>query len=187
MTAQQTDDAFIYEILIIDDASDDDTAFVAKQIIDATSVSVRYLVEKGYGYTAVLNRAVQEFHGEWLAFFDDDQLADYNWLKELYTVATRQNADMVGGPIALELPEKIVSGLGPVCRDLYGESPDIREPEKYANTPPLPSCGNRLVRRRVFEELGTFDETMLTGGCDHDFLLRAKLQILQWLESPRHC
>jgi len=30
-----------------------------------------------------------------------------------------------------------------------------------------------MVHRSVFERLGSFDETMLTGGCDRDFLLRA--------------
>ena len=174
MTSQQTDGEFTYEVLIIDDASTDDTNKIAQQIIDTAPIQVRYLLEEGRGYTAVLNRAVKEFHGGWLAFFDDDQLTHSTWLKELYSAAIEQHAEIIGGPILLALPEEVLARLGPVCRDLYGESPDVRDPQKFAIQPPLPSGGNRLVKRRVFESIGTFDETMLTGGCDRDFLLRAQ-------------
>jgi glycosyltransferase involved in cell wall biosynthesis len=185
MTSQQTNDEFTYEVLIIDDASSDDTRETAQQIIDTAPIQVRYLREKGCGYTAVLNRAVKEFHGQWLAFFDDDQLTHSTWLKELYTVGIKQNAEMIGGPIVLDLPDEVIAKLGPVCRDLYGESPDVREPQKYAAQPPLPSGGNRLVNRRVFENIGTFDEAMLTGGCDRDFLLRAKAVNITMAWAPQ--
>lgn len=173
MINQQTDNLFTYEILVIDDGSTDDTASVVEAMGKQSPVPVRYILGEGRGYTAVLNRAVAEFHGQWLAFFDDDQLTHSTWLKELYNTAIAQNAEMVGGPIILELPEETLAGLGPVCRDLYGESPDVRDPDRYKVHPPLPSGGNRLVKRRVFESLGAFDEQMLTGGCDRDFLLRA--------------
>lgn len=173
MTAQETDDLFTYEIMVIDDASTDDTAAVVREIIAASPVPMRYIYGDGKGYTGVLNKAVAEFCGQWLVLFDDDQLTHSTWLKELYSVAVEQNAEMVGGPIVLDLPEETLAGLGPVCRDLYGESPDVRNPEAYAEKPPLPSGGNRLVHRRVFKQVGPFDESMLTGGCDRDFLLRA--------------
>jgi len=174
MTRQETEGLFTYEILVIDDASTDDTASVVREISDQSPVPVRYIYGEGKGYTAVLNRAVAEFRGQWLAFFDDDQLTHSTWIKELYNAALQQKADMVGGPIVLDLSESVLSGIGPVCRDLHGESPDVRNPELYSRKNPLPGGGNRLVRRRVFEEIGNFDESFLTGGCDRDFLLRAK-------------
>ena len=174
MIGQETDELFTYEILVIDDASTDDTASVVRKISDQSPVPVRYIHGEGKGYTVVLNRAVAEFRGQWLAFFDDDQLTHPTWIKELYNAALQQKADMVGGPIVLDLPESVLSGIGPVCRDLYGESPDVRNPKLYRGKDPLPGGGNRLVRRCVFEKIGTFDEAFLTGGCDRDFLLRAK-------------
>ncbi len=173
MIGQQTDNRFSYEIIVIDDASTDDTAAVVESISRRSPVPVRYIREKGRGYTAVLNRAVREFRGRWLAFFDDDQYTDSTWLRDLHRVAVSRGADMVGGPILLDLPESVLAGIGPVCRDLYGESPEVRRPELYRDKPPLPSGGNRLVGRSVFERIGDFDESMLTGGCDRDFLLRA--------------
>lgn len=171
MVNQKT--SFNYEILVINDGSTDETPDVIERFARRSSVSVRHLPEKGCGYTHALNRAVEEFRGIWLAFFDDDQIADPEWLSNLMKAAEEQNALMVGGPVILDIPEKILNSPGPVCRDIFGESPDVREPGKYAQTPPLPSGGNRLVHREVFSRIGTFDEKMLTGGCDRDFLLRA--------------
>ncbi len=173
LLSQETDGAFSYEVLVLDDASTDDTPAVVAALARKAPVPVRYILAEGRGYTHVLNRAVAEFGGQWLAFFDDDQLAGPGWLKALFAAARQQGAEMVGGPVVLDIPPSVLAGLGPVCRDLYGESPDVREPERYRDAPPLPSGGNRLVHRRVFERIGSFDETMLTGGCDRDFLLRA--------------
>ncbi len=173
MICQETRGLFDYEILIINDGSTDNTTEVIEAIAQRTSIPVRRVDDPGSGYTHALNRAIEEFRGDYIAFFDDDQLAGPHWLYGLVSTALDENALMVGGPVILDIPDKILNGLGPVCRDIFGESPDMREPEKYAHKPPLPSGGNRLVHRSVFEKLGKFDENMLTGGCDRDFLLRA--------------
>lgn len=173
MVTQETGGKFSYEVLVIDDASSDNTAEVVKEIAGQASVPVRYVLEGGKGYTRVLNRAVKEFQGQWLAFFDDDQMTDSTWLRQLFAVTEVENVGMVGGPICLDLPKTVLAGIGPVCRDLYGESHDIGRPGQLSDAPPLPSGGNRLVARCVFEQIGSFDEDMLTGGCDRDFLLRA--------------
>lgn len=173
MVNQETNDSFNYEVLVIDDASTDNTPEVIKIIAEQASVPVRYVREEGRGITRVLNRAIKEAHGQWLAFFDDDQMTHSCWLKQLFAIAMEQDVEMVGGPIMVDLPESVLNNIGSVCRDLYGESPDVIHPEMYLDTNPLPSGGNRLIHKRVFEVVGHHDESMLAGGADRDFLLRA--------------
>ncbi len=174
MVHQETGGEFSYEVLVVDDLSSDNTVEVVKEIAAWAPVTVRYILEEGKGYTHVLNRAVQEFHGQWLAFFDDDQMCDRNWLQQLFAVTQQEEVGIVGGPICVDLPQSVLAGIGPVCRNLYGETPDIANPELFEDSNPLSFGGNRMVARYVFEQLGTFDESMLTGGCDRDFLLRAE-------------
>ena len=96
---QETDGKFSYEIIIIDDASTDETREVIGEIIKRSPGLVRYVRGEGKGYTCALNRGLAESHGDWVALFDDDELADPDWLKELYTFAVRIGAQCVGGSV----------------------------------------------------------------------------------------
>ena len=70
---QGTDGKFSYEIIIIDDASTDETREVIGEIIKRSPGLVKYFKGEGKGYTCALNRGLAESHGEWLALFDDDE------------------------------------------------------------------------------------------------------------------
>ena len=101
---QGTDGKFSYEIVIIDDAPTDETREVIGKTIKRSPRLVRYVKGEGKGYTCALNRGLAESHGEWLALFDDDELADPDWLKELYTFAVHIGAQCVGGCRELASP-----------------------------------------------------------------------------------
>ena len=182
---QETGNRFSYEVLVLDDGSTDATPEVAVQVAARATVPVRHIRTGGLGYTGALNRAVREFRGQWLAFFDDDQLTHSRWLFELYDTAMREQAEIVGGPIVLDPGPGVPEVIGPVCRDLCGETLQVHSRKGRQRKIPLPPGGNRLVHRRVFERLGTFDETMLTGGCDRDFLLRAVAARVVMAHAPR--
>lgn len=160
---QNIGNELLYEIIVIDDGSTDETRHIVEKIASFCRVPIKYLQEKGKGYTHAMNRGVTESQGKWLVFFDDDELADTNWLKELYTVAVNEHVQVVGGSVVLLMSESGIqlSKLGPFCRALYGEHP-------------TPGGGNLLVARTVFDSIGVFDEMFLTGGCDSDLLIRAQ-------------
>jgi glycosyltransferase involved in cell wall biosynthesis len=169
---QGTDGTFSYEIIIIDDASTDETREVIGEIIKRSPGLVRFVKGEGKGYTCALNRGLAESHGEWVALFDDDELANPDWLKELYAYAMHIGAQCVGGRRELALPEEILAGLGPVCRGLLGEALPMGE-ERECNYRRHPGGGHMLIKRTVFNDVGGFDETLLTGGCDRELVFRA--------------
>ena len=169
LIAQRTDGNFVYDILVVDDGPTDETRRLVEELVGYSKVPISYIRGQGKGYTLALNKGVKASRSEWLAFFDDDQRTDSNWLRELYSFAVKSRNDVVGGSVVLAMPESDLSKIGPYCRELLGEYPsDWRRKPSY-----LPAGGNRIVKRNVFDKIGLFDESFLTGGCDRDFLFRA--------------
>ncbi|HLF71133.1 MAG TPA: glycosyltransferase, partial [Dehalococcoidia bacterium] len=91
-----------YEILVIDNASTDDTAEVVKRH-QAWSSRIRYFYEPKLGISNARNRAIAEAEAPIIAYTDDDACADAGWLEAVLAAFTRtaQRPLAVGGRIAL--------------------------------------------------------------------------------------
>jgi GT2 family glycosyltransferase len=170
---QETRGGFRFEILIVDNASTDGTAGVAAGLAAEAPVLVRCVREERRGVACARNRGVAESRGRWVAFFDDDQLAAPAWLGSLVETALQRGAPVVGGRVVLRLPAGASGRLGPVCCRLLGESSEAATPHPYLGKT-LPGTGNALVERRVFEEVGAFDEGLTSGCEDTDFFRRVR-------------
>jgi GT2 family glycosyltransferase len=162
-----------YEILLVDNASTDQTAEVIGQLTADGGGLVRGVCEPRGGVAAARNRGVAEARGPWIAFFDDDQLAQPDWLEELLATARATGAKCVGGCVALELPGVEAPALPAVCRGLLGELRGIEAPRRYTRKL-MPGTGNLLVHRSLFAQLGVFDESLEAGGEDTDLYRRMR-------------
>ena len=108
---------------------------------------------------------------DYIAFFDDDELADPQWLRQLLEMAQEKQARCVGGAVYLLLPEGIQRNLSPVSRMLLGETVGMDTPRKFDHRT-TPTCGNLLIHRSVFDEIGLFDPAYNRRGEDTDLFLR---------------
>jgi glycosyltransferase involved in cell wall biosynthesis len=137
------------EFLIVDNASGDDTEAVARDFIAHVHVPARYVHEPTIGFASARNRATRESLTEWLAFLDDDEVADPHWARELLSCAARHRVKVVGGAVALNLngnPEL----LGRFCRKLFGDTTG-HATERPFDRHFQPGAGNLLVHRSVFD------------------------------------
>jgi mycofactocin system glycosyltransferase len=152
------------EIIVIDDASDDNTP----DVVSTFPVHLIPLTERRQA-SFCRNLAAQRAHGEILAFLDSDCVADPLWLKELIPAFSNPSNGAVGGMVdayynkkGLDSYEKVKSSLN------MGSWPkSSREVNPFFY---LPSC-NLLVRRNLFLQLKGFKEDMYVGE-DVDFCWR---------------
>jgi hypothetical protein len=182
---QNTEDAFRFEVIVVDNASVDDTENVVSNTAPRfPAVSIRYLHQERPGDAPTRNAGVKAAGGDWLGFFDDDQLADPHWLFELFEAANVTGAEVIGGPVHLDLPPHQLERLGTICRKALREIAFYPCLHPYTDRD-LPGTGNALVARRVFDKVGLFDESFTGGGSDSDFFLRARSAGFELWYPPR--
>ncbi len=157
--------SFDYEVVVVDNASTDDTNSVVQSIAEDSPVPIRIVAETMPGVAFARNRGITESSGDWVAFFDDDQIADPDWLKELFSLAELVSARCVGGRVDLNLPQNELVRLSQVCRAILGETFHGSQPIKLGRKE-LPGTGNVLLHRSIFKSVGIFDEATIFGGED---------------------
>ena len=90
----------IYEILIIDNNSIDDTKSISKKLLSNFYGNWRYIFEKKQGLHHARNRGILESKGNIIVFGDDDIIASKRWLEHiLKEFDTNVKAGVVGGKI----------------------------------------------------------------------------------------
>jgi GT2 family glycosyltransferase len=167
----RTHGKFSYEIVVIDNASKDDTPAVVERAARATAAPVRYHFEGKKGIASARNRGLQEAAGQWIAFFDDDQLADPNWLGELLKMAHAKNVKCVGGAVLLQYATQDKPNPTAFVRMLLGEALWSLQPAPYS-LKHTPGTGNLMIHRSVLDLVGKFDEAFQVRSEDTDLFRR---------------
>jgi glycosyltransferase involved in cell wall biosynthesis len=162
---------FTYEIVVIDNGSRDHTQQVTSAAAIESKHPLRGVLEPDKGIVPARNRGIREARGRWIASFDDDQLADSRWLAELYRGANEKRCRVVGGSVRLSFPEGCARRLDPTVRMLLGEAKLGDEPQPYGGRL-TPGCGNLMIERSVFDEVGVFERTVDGRGEDTDLFSR---------------
>ena len=173
LAALTRSDDFDWHVLVVDNASEDGTQEVIRNAISAYQhVTIRSSYEPRAGFAYPRNRAVRETDSTWIAFFDDDQIADPDWLIELWKAVDRNNAVCVGGVVKLRFVEPSFDP-GYYCRKMLGETdPDAKERPYGPGFEP--GTGNLLVRKEVISECGGFPEDHVGRG--EDAIIFAKMR-----------
>jgi glycosyltransferase involved in cell wall biosynthesis len=159
------------EIVVVDN----DAAGTAREVCASHAAGrrwpLRYAIEPQPGIASARNCAVALAleRAERIAFIDDDEVPEPEWLDELLAAAARTGADVVAGPVlpvySEAVPEWIRRG-GFFDRPRHPDGAEL----DVART------GNVLIHRRVFESLpADFDPRFgLTGSEDTHFFLRVR-------------
>jgi len=171
---RQTLPAERYEVIVVDDGSDDGTDTLGAEL--ARRGNVRFIRQGHQGPAAARNRGIREASGDAVAFTDDDCLAPQDWLERLADGYAR-HPDVVGvgggivpTPAALE-SSAVARFERYLAREVYGAAD-----EEVVGGFECPAGGtnNMSYRRETLAEVGGFDEGFppLVWGEDADLKLR---------------
>lgn len=147
------------ELIVVDNGSSDEGPQIARQF------GAHVLVMPGLLIGALRNRGTAIATGEWLAFIDADIEMPEDWLRPLFDIEASGQADVFG----LDLHT-------PAAAPWYATAWQRRTLRPSTHTSHvvdwLPSS-NLLMRRRWFDKVGGFNETLRTGE-DKEFTLRLR-------------
>ena len=86
-----------FEIIIVDNNSNDNTEEIAKDFVKNNS-NIRYMQEKTVGYSATRNCGWKNASGNIVAYIDDDEIASPDWLENIEKAfQIEEKPDIVGG------------------------------------------------------------------------------------------
>lgn len=107
LAAQDCDDSVSWEVVIVDNASADETAATARRAWDAVEKApLRVVMEPQLGLAAARRRGLAEAGFEIVSFIDDDNLVAENWVRAVAeTFARHPEAGACGGLNTAKLEE----------------------------------------------------------------------------------
>ncbi len=156
-----------YEILVVDDGSHDSTPAVLEEWRQRLSPVLRVFRQPNSGPARARNRGAAEARGRFLAFIDDDCIAEPSWLREVDTALESAGTAAVAGAVI----NRESSWVG---RYINREAVIAHVVEQGGTVSEL-ITGNATVRSDVFRALGGFDESIrVAGGEDTEFALRLR-------------
>ncbi len=104
LALQTCDDDMRWRVLVVDNASRDNTAeVVATHRLKGALPELRYVFEPTPGLTAARLRGARETTAPWIAFVDDDNFPRPNWLAAIArAIAAHRDAGGIGGKVILD-------------------------------------------------------------------------------------
>jgi succinoglycan biosynthesis protein ExoM len=165
---QRTENRFTYSVVISDNDSGRSASGVAERVKAETGLDIEYFVQPIKNISLARNTGVLNAKGEFIAFIDDDEFPEENWLLRLFEIC---------------LEYKVAGVLGPVLPHFEVEPPAWVRAGRFYHRPRHTTgfelgwaecrTGNVLFRRSIVEgDPEPFHPEFGTGGEDQDFFRR---------------
>jgi glycosyltransferase involved in cell wall biosynthesis len=177
----QRADKKLYEVIIVDNNSTDQTAEICKAAVtNYTETTYKYFFEPIQGHSQSRNRGIRESKGNIIAFLDDDAFTSSEYISNLNSFFTSHpEATAIGGKI---IP--VYEGDAPAWMSRYllplVAAQDMGDQIKKFTGRKFPIGANMAFRKQAFDQYGLFNTDLgrkgsgLEGGDEKDVFDRLK-------------
>lgn len=152
---QQSYPANLYEVIVVDNGSDDDLAWVEDEY--------RHVVlcyEEQAGSYAARNRGISAAKGDVFGFTDSDCIPDSFWIENgVSSLISVPNVGLVGGRVEFFF----VNPSKPTAVELYDSIRNLQQ-ESFIRKVKYAATANMFTFRKMFESVGFFDASLKSGG-----------------------
>lgn len=168
-----------YEVIVVDDGSIDNT----REVVESFGAAIRYIYQQNQRMSAARNTGIRSAHGEYIAFLDSDDI----WLpekleKQMKVFSTYPNLALVScGALIVDMDGNL---MGKIEKRNYINRDVLIKDSTLKNV--IPGGGtNVVVRKRCFDAVGLFDESIQVTAEDWDMWLRIIAQYeIRFVEEP---
>lgn len=144
----QTAPQYIREIIVVNDGSRDGTAAAVRAYAEGAALPIRLIEKENGGVSSARNKGMALAETPWIALCDADDAWLPDKIERQTAIINGNEIDLLGGAHR----EGTLRILFRTVRSLYrGTVKDLC----YAS---FPQTSTVLMRRRIFEEIGGFDE-----------------------------
>jgi len=152
-----------YEVLVIDNNSNDKTPHVIEEyIFKKPNLVKKFSENKIQSSYAARNKGIKKSNGSILAFIDSDMVVESKWLSKAIESMRRKKAEVLACNVEIYIPKHSNNIFAKY--DKYTGIP-VKEYIMYSNF--APTCCI-FVEKRVFDEAGLFDSRLVSSG-DYEF------------------
>lgn len=160
-----------YEVIVVDNNSNDDTARTVRSISKRYPAIV-YCRETKMGLAHARNRGWQLAQAPYIGYIDDDAVAPNMWVSRAITIIGQENPDAFGGPYSAffinEPPAWFPSDYGRM---------DLGSERRWLGTGEYLSGTNMFYKRKLLERLNGFDADFGMQGTKQRFAEDTEIQI----------
>lgn len=168
LAIQRTNGYFTFSITIVDNDLRESSLTEVENFVRTASIPVTYVCEPEQNIAKARNQALEHSFGSHVAFIDDDEIPEANWLLSLYTSWRATGASGVLGPVR---PFFEIRPPSWIIKSRILERPDMRTGSvlDWRQT----RTGNALLEKRLFDIEGyRFDVSYGRGGEDRELFRR---------------